>query len=85
MAAGDLYVGLCVHFTGLLSRTCRRGIGYQLVADRAGRYPCISWDEATTRCQHCHYPTPAEAKALAEGRRPANPAVGKITRLEDLF
>lgn len=62
------YANWCVHYSGLMDKTCKKGIDYRALTggDDFGialRIPCLKSNESTVVCEHCHYPTEAEVQA----------------------
>jgi hypothetical protein len=55
----------CVHFTGVMNKTCKAGMIYRDMWDANRQLPCILGDGSTTVCQHLQRPTP-EQVALHE-------------------
>lgn len=60
----------CIHFTGIMNKTCKVGVSYADMRDSASRLPCILANDSQTICRHRQAPTSEQVelgeKQLAE-------------------
>jgi len=51
----------CIHFSGLMDRSCKKGIVYKEVSDRSSKpykFPCLKNTSLSgSYCEHCIFPS----------------------------